>query len=411
MEYGCIGKRLVHSFSKEIHSYLFDYDYELCELSESELPGFFKNRDFRAINVTIPYKQAVIPFLDEIDAAAEKIGAVNTVVNRSGRLYGYNTDFFGLTSLLKHNGIELSGKKVLIAGGGGTSRTAAAVASALGAREIYRLSRSGETDCIAYDEAYRIHSDAGVIINTTPCGMFPNRGSAALDISRFGGLSGVADAVYNPLRSALVVSALERGIPASGGLYMLVAQAVAAAELFTGQTLPEDTCGRVWRKMADKKENVVLVGMPGCGKSTLGKRLADDLGFEFLDTDEEILRDTGKTPAQIISGEGESRFRDAESAVIARLAACQSAVISTGGGAVLREENMRALRENGKIIFVDRPLESLAVTGDRPLSDSREKLGKIYAARRPLYLAAGERAVCEGDLEENLNQIKKAAGK
>lgn len=411
MEYGCIGKKLVHSFSKEIHSYLFDYKYELCELDESELPAFFEKREFKAINVTIPYKQAVIPFLDVVDGAAEKIGAVNTVVNRSGKLYGYNTDFFGMTSLLKHNNIELSGKKVLIAGSGGTSKTAQAVATALGAAEIYRLSRSGENGCITYDAAYALHSDAEIIINTTPCGMFPKRGAAAVDISRFEKLCGVADAVYNPLRPALVVSALERGIPAAGGLYMLVAQAVAAAELFTGERLSENTSERVWRDMVGRKENIVLVGMPGCGKSTLGRLLAESCGFDFFDTDDEITKAVGKAPAEIITAQGEESFRNIESEIIAELSARQSAVIATGGGAVLRRENIRALRENGKIIFVDRPIESLAVTDDRPLSSNREKLEKIYDERRPLYLSAGERVICSGTAEQNLTLIKEAIGK
>lgn len=408
MEYGCIGERLVHSFSKEIHSKLFDYEYELLELKPEQLPKFLRSGSFKAINVTIPYKQAVIPYLGVIDPVAQSIGAVNTIVNRNGTLYGYNTDFYGMTALLKRNGIDPYGKKVIIAGGGGTSKTAAAVAAALGARECYRLSRSGENGCIGYDEAYRLHTDAGIIINTTPCGMFPHRGGAALDISRFPQLCGVADAVYNPLRSALVVAAAEREIPAAGGLYMLVAQAVKAAELFTGTPLPENKTDLVWREIAAEKENAVLIGMPGCGKTTIGKALAERLGKKFIDTDDEITHTAGKTPAQIITEQGEAAFRDIESRVISEVSAVQGAVIATGGGAVLRKENISALRENGEILFLDRPLEQLAVTFDRPLSQNRELLEKRYAERYPLYIASGKRVDCSADAEENTKRAERA---
>lgn len=408
MEYGCIGERLVHSFSKEIHSKLFDYEYELLELKPEQLPKFLRSGSFKAINVTIPYKQTVIPYLGVIDPVAQSIGAVNTIVNRNGTLYGYNTDFYGMTALLKRNGIDPYGKKVIIAGGGGTSKTAAAVAAALGARECYRLSRSGEEGCIGYDEAYRLHTDAAIIINTTPCGMFPHRGGTALDISRFPQLCGVADAVYNPLRSALVVAAAEREIPAAGGLYMLVAQAVKAAELFTGTSLPENKTDLVWREIAAEKENAVLIGMPGCGKTTIGKALAERLGKKFIDTDDEITRTAGKAPAQIITEQGEAAFRDIESRVISEVSAVQGAVIATGGGAVLRKENISALRENGKILFLDRPLEQLAVTFDRPLSQNRVLLERRYTERYPLYIASGKRVDCSADAEENTKRAERA---
>lgn len=411
MEYGCIGERLGHSFSKEIHARLFDYDYQLLELTPEQLPKFMTERSFKAVNVTIPYKQAVIPYLEYIDPKAREIGAVNTVVNRNGSLYGYNTDFSGLTALLKKSNIAPRGKKVLIAGSGGTSKTAAAVVAALGARECYRLSRSSGEETISYSEAYSAHSDADIIINTTPCGMFPNICGSALDISRFPKLCGVADAVYNPLRSQLVSDALERNIPAAGGLYMLVAQAVAAAELFTGESLPADTADRVWKEIAEEKENIVLIGMPGCGKSTVGKALAGKRGASFIDTDAEITSKTGKTPSELITKLGEEEFRKIESRVICELSAVQGAVIATGGGAVLKKENIFRLKQNGKLIFLDRPLEQLAVTSSRPLSSNTELLKKRYDERYSIFLSAGKRVDASGSVEETVLRTERAAKK
>ena len=409
MEYGLIGEHLSHSFSKEIHGKLFDYPYELCELSPAELSGFFKKREFSAINVTIPYKQAVIPLLDEVDPAAEKIGAVNTVINREGRLIGYNTDYMGLRALIEKSGVSLSRKKVLILGSGGTSRTAAVVCESLFAGEIYRVSRTAGENTISYDEAYEKHSDAEIIINTTPCGMFPQNGTAAVDISRFPALLGVFDAVYNPLRSALVLAAKKRGIVAEGGLYMLVAQAVFAAEFFTGKDLPAGTIDRVYREILGEKQNLVLIGMPGSGKTTLGKMVAKELGFSFVDTDVVITEKTGKTPAEIINEEGEQAFRDIEEKVIAEVAASQSRVIATGGGAVLREQNRDALKANGRVIFLDRKLEHLEVTADRPLSSDREKLQARYRERYPIYTAAADaRIECEYSKDRNVLKIKEA---
>lgn len=411
MEYGCIGEKLGHSFSKEIHAQLFDYSYELKELATDQVDGFMRARAFRAINVTIPYKQTVIPYLDEIDPAARRIGAVNTIVNRGGRLYGYNTDFSGMTALLQKNGLDPAGKKVLILGSGGTSKTAAAVVSALGAREYFRVSRTGSEGCITYEQAYADHADAQLIINTTPCGMFPRIGSTPVELNRFPRLLGVADAVYNPLRSALVVEAHERGIPAVGGLYMLVAQAVFAAEHFTGGHLPDGTIDRVFRTIEAGKENIVLIGMPGCGKTTLGQALAEALGMDFADSDEEIVKSAGVPIPEIFARQGEEGFRNLEAESIRALAARQHTVIATGGGAVLRRENTTLLRENGKILFLDRPPEMLAVTDDRPLSDSYEKLKKRYEERYELYCAAADvRVDCSGGIAENTERLRKAAG-
>ena len=267
MKYGCIGEHLKHSFSKEIHNALADYEYEIREIERENLSSFAEKKDFLAINVTIPYKELIMPHMYYIDGHARSIGAVNTVVNRGGLLYGYNTDFYGMSMLIRHAGVEIEGKKVVILGTGGTSKTSLAVAEALGARKIIRVSRTAREDAISYEEIYLCHTDADVIINTTPSGMFPNIFDAPVDISKFPTLSGVIDAVYNPLRTPLILAAKERGIAAEGGLYMLVAQAVRASEIFIDTKYDESETERVYEKIKREKENVVLVGMPASGKA------------------------------------------------------------------------------------------------------------------------------------------------
>lgn len=275
-KYGCIGKKLTHSFSKEIHSMLADYVYELIELDENEIEEFFSEKEFNAINVTIPYKQTVIPYLDSISDVAKRIGAVNTIVNKDGKLCGYNTDYYGMKALVVKAGIDLSNKKVLILGTGGTSRTARVLTEDMGAAEILTVSRSKRENYITYDEAVKEHSDAGVIINTTPSGMFPDCDSQPIDISVFNKLEGVVDAVYNPLRTNLVLDAKAKGIKAEGGLYMLVMQAAVAVEKFLGAEISETVSDNVFASVFASKENIVLTGMPGSGKSTVGRLLNVD---------------------------------------------------------------------------------------------------------------------------------------
>ena len=407
MKYGLIAKKLSHSFSKEIHGKLFDYDYQLREIPEQELGSFLEKREFTGINVTLPYKETVIPYLDEISERAAAIGAVNTIVSRCGKLYGDNTDFSGMAALIDRAGICLKDKKVLILGSGGTSKTANAVACHLGCKEVYRVSRSGRDGCISYEAAVKNHSDAQIIINTTPCGMYPELGKSAVDIDTFPKLEGVVDAVYNPLRSALVCDALEKGIPAVGGLYMLVAQAAYAAQLFVNETVPQEKIEEIYRQMRRQKENIVLIGMPGCGKSTVGKQLAESLGMDFIDTDEEIVRQAGRDIPQIFAQEGEASFRDRESAVVAQVAARQNGVIATGGGVVLRKENMRFLRQNGRIYFIDRPLEALEATPDRPLSCNRQDLARRYQERYGIYCAVCDRRIPSEGATEDIGQVIK----
>ena len=405
MKYGCIAERLGHSFSKEIHARLSDYEYELRELAAGELDAFMKKRDFLAINVTIPYKQAVIPYLDEIDPAAEEIGAVNTIVNRGGRLFGYNTDLSGMVALIKRIGLDLTGKKVLIAGTGGTAKTATAVSRLLGANEIYRLSRTPGGGAIGYDEAYAKHSDAKVIINTTPVGMYPRTEGCPISLERFKGLCGVVDAVYNPLRTNLVLEAQERGIAAEGGLYMLVAQAVQASEHFLGVRYPEGTIDRVYGEIISEKENIVLCGMPGCGKSTVGGLLSTMLGRELIDSDAEIVKREGREISRIFAEDGEGYFRDVEASVISELSALGGRIIATGGGAVLREDNVRALKRNGRLVFLDRPLSELLPTPDRPLALTKEAIEARYRERYPIYSAVADLTVKTDTPEETARKV------
>ena len=405
-KYGCIGEVLKHSFSREIHAALGEYEYRLIELKRDELGSFAEKGDFTGINVTIPYKELIIPYLYEIDAHAAAIGAVNTVVNREGRLYGYNTDFYGMSKLIEHAGVTVGGKKVAILGTGGTSKTALAVVSALGAREVVRVSRDGKEGAITYDELYSKHQDTEVIINTTPVGMYPNISSSPVSLDFFPALSGVIDAVYNPLRTELILSARERGIPSEGGLYMLVAQGVRASEIFLDTAYPEGTLEVIYRKMLSKKENIALIGMPASGKSTVGAIIADELGRDVLDSDTEIVKKCCKQIPDIFKESGEAHFRELESDVIASLSAMTSLIIATGGGAVLKKENIRNLKKNSRIYFIDRPLSALIPTEDRPLSSTREAIESRYRERYGIYLdSADVRIDADADAESVAEMI------
>ncbi|MBR6807272.1 MAG: shikimate dehydrogenase [Clostridia bacterium] len=388
-KYGCIGKKLTHSFSREIHRELADYEYELIELREEEVAPFFESRDFAAVNVTIPYKETVIPYLDEISDVARRIGAVNTVVNRGGRLFGYNTDYYGMRALAEKAGVDIVGKKVLILGTGGTSKTARTLCLDLGASEVLTVSRRKSESHITYEEATSHHTDAGVIINTTPSGMYPDVESKPIDISYFPRLEGVLDAVYNPLSTNLVLDARERGINAEGGLFMLVMQAVFAVEKFIGVKVSREKSAEVFGKILSSKENIVLTGMPGSGKSTVG-RLLKLSGFEFFDTDREIEKRCGCTCGELICREGEAYFRELEHQVILEVSSESRRIISTGGGAVLREDNVRALKRCGRLFFIDANLERLRATDSRPLSDTEDKLKRLYRERLPIYRATAD---------------------
>lgn len=391
MQYGLIGEHLSHSYSRQIHEQLADYRYELLELTPEQVAPFLAARAFRAINVTIPYKQAVIPYLDEISDTARRIGAVNTIVNRNGRLYGDNTDFAGLSALLDRMGLCLKGKKVLILGTGGTSKTTRAVAASKGAAQILRVSRSADgDDVIPYAQALASHTDAQILINTTPVGMYPKQDACPIAPDAFPRLEGVADAIYHPLRTDLVLLAQKRGIRAQGGLYMLAAQAAAASAVFLGKTPQPQQAERAYAEVLRETQNLVLIGMPTSGKTTVGRALAERSGKRFFDVDELLTAKLGMSIADFFARSGEDAFRALEQETIRALGTETGCVIATGGGVILREENLHRLRRNGCLIFLDRAPEKLFAAADRPLSSSRDALMQRYRERYDLYRAAAD---------------------
>ena len=398
-KYGCIGKKLSHSFSKEIHARLADYEYELIELDLEQVKPFLTGKNFNAINVTIPYKETVIPYLDEISDIARRIGAVNTIVNRDGKLLGYNTDYYGMKALIERVGLNFYGKKVLVLGTGGTSKTARVVAKDLGAKEILIVSRNKSSEYVDYAQALNVHKDAQIIINTTPSGMYPNVKGKPIDVFSFPKLEGVIDAVYNPLRTELILDAKEKGIKAEGGLYMLVMQAVVAVEKFLDKKIDKSVADKVFKEILSEKENVVLTGMPGSGKSTVGK-LLNIAGFEFIDTDKEIEDRAGCTIKDLIENKGEKFFRDLEEEVIFDVSQSSRRIISTGGGAILRKENVRRLKSNGKIFYIDAKIERLSSTDSRPLSNTKEKLEKLYLERKDIYNSTADEIVPDMETPE-----------
>ena len=397
MEYGLIGGKLGHSYSKLIHEMLCGYRYDLCPLpTEAEARAFLKKRLFKAINVTIPYKKLVMEYCTYIDPRAKAIGAVNTVVNKNGLLYGYNTDYSGFAHLCEAHGVDFAGRTVLILGTGGTHNTTSAVARDKGAAKILTVSRKPDPEKgeLSYTEA--LTNGAQIVINTTPAGMYPNVGVCNLDVAAMPGLEAVLDVVYNPDKTELILRAEEAGVPvAAGGLEMLVAQAVYAAEYFLGRTF-DDAAGEIDRITAALRRdtrNVALIGMPSSGKTTVGRALAEALGKRFVDLDEEIVKADGRSIPDIFAAEGEEGFRQKETAVIAQFAKEGRQLLSCGGGAVKKPENVRLLRQNGVVLFLDRPLDALTVGGGRPLSSSADALRTMYAERRPLYLAAADAVV------------------
>lgn len=385
MEYGLIGDRLGHSFSKVIHESIMDYKYDLVELDENEFDIFMKARDFKAINVTIPYKRAVIDYLDEIDNNVARIGTCNVVVNKDGRLYGYNSDYYGLMELIRVNGIEIKDRKCLILGSGGTSHTAYYVLKDMGAKDIQTVSRNKREGVITYDEAREL-KDTQIIVNTTPKGMYPDDNGQCIDIECFENLEGTVDVIFNPLRTNFILKAQEKGIKTAAGLYMLVAQAVKAIEYFKDIELDKKLIDDIYRRILKEKENIVLIGMPGCGKSTIAALLDKD----YLDTDRLIEEKYGRPPGTIIEEEGEKSFRDKESEVIAEVSKLSGKVISTGGGAVLRKENTDRLKRNGRLFYLQRELEKLQTGNGRPLSKDFESLKKLYEDRKEIYLKSAD---------------------
>lgn len=378
MNCGLLGRKLGHSYSPQIHSKLGTYNYQLFEKEPEQIKSFLKSGDFTGLNVTIPYKKDVIPFLDELSPQAQKLRAVNTIVRRENRLIGHNTDYFGFQTMVAESGLTVTGKKILVLGSGGASNTAVAVLEEMGARVVV-ISRSGEN----HYGNLQLHQDAYAIVNTTPVGMYPNAGISPIDLSLFPHIQGVLDVIYNPARTKLLLDAEERDIPAINGLLMLVAQAKEAAEWFTGCTIDNSKVREIYTALSSQMQNIVLIGMPGCGKSTIGKFIAEKSGRSFVDADEMTVKLAGKPIPQIFAEDGESVFRDWETNALKELGKQSGLVIATGGGCVTKQQNYPLLHQNGRIFWVQRNVQKLPVDG-RPLS-SQNNLEEMYRVRQPMY--------------------------
>lgn len=376
---GLLGQKLGHSYSPQIHRKLSDYSYLLFEKEPNEIENFLKTADFQGLNVTIPYKKSVIPYCDHLSDQAQKIGAVNTIVKRSdGTLIGHNTDYYGFRSMAERSGIDFTGKKVLVLGSGGASNTVCCVMKELSAKAIV-ISRTGENNY----QNLNLHKDCAAIINTTPIGMYPQTGASPLDISVFPKLECVMDLIYNPLHTKLLSDAQSRGIVTENGLWMLVAQAKESAEWFIGQAISDNKIEEIYHQLKLQTENIVLIGMPGCGKSTIGRILAEKLGRNFIDSDSIIEEKIGKPISEFLNTDNEQEFRKIETAVLEELGKQTGLVIATGGGCVTITENLPLLRQNGKIIWIRRDISSLSLDG-RPLSQ-KMNLTEMYRIRQPLY--------------------------
>ena len=399
MKCGLLGRKLGHSFSPMIHAHLGNYSYQLFEREPEDLEDFLRNGDWAGLNVTIPYKKDVIPYLDELSPVAAKLGAVNTIIRRDGRLIGHNTDFFGFQEMVRSSGLNLSEKKVLVLGTGGASKPVIAALEDLGA-EVISFSRSGENN---YENIHR-HADAAAIVNATPVGMYPQTGMAPVDNSLFPQLEGVLDIIYNPARTQLLLDAEKRGLVTVNGLLMLVAQAKEASEWFQGKALDDGLISTIHTALRRRTENIVLIGMPGSGKTTVGKALAERLGKTFVDADEELVKMAGKPIPEIFAEDGEDVFRAWETRVLEELGKKSGLILSTGGVCVTRERNYPLIHQNGTIFWLKRDLNKLPTDG-RPLSQVTP-LAAMYEKRRPLYAAFADAKIDnDGALENTLAQI------
>ena len=398
--YGLIGEKLGHSFSPAIHGKLAGYEYRLIELAPEELGYFLRSGQFGGLNVTIPYKKAVIPYCDELTPQARRIGSVNTILRRpDGTLLGHNTDYDGFAYLLRSAGAEVAGKKALVLGTGGASLTVHTVLKDLGVGESVAISRSGPDNYTNLDR----HADARIIVNATPVGMYPNTGTSPVDLSLFPSLEGVFDLIYNPAKTQFLLDGEKRGLLWANGLGMLVAQAKAAAELFLGRPIPDGRVADITREMEWDTRNLLLIGMPGCGKTTVGQALANRLGRKLVDTDALVEEAAGCTIPELFAREGEEAFRRLEHEILCRVGRESGLVIATGGGAVTRPENLDPMRQNSTVIFLRRPLDKLPVEG-RPISQANS-LEELYRRRLPLYQQAADWAVDNVSLDDTVTEI------
>ncbi len=413
MKYGLIGEHLGHSFSKQIQTRIAeienvkDYDYQLVELDKEEFKEFMEKKNFKGINVTIPYKKDVIPYLDEMDESAKAIGAVNTIINVDGKLKGYNTDFGGFLYMVKAHNVHMEGKKVLIIGNGGACAAVKAVCKHENAKDIVIVSRSANRGAIGYDEMYISHLDADIVVNTSPVGMFPNIVNAPIDVSWFHKLECVLDVVYNPILTRLCFEAQEADIKRVIGLEMLIAQAKYTFEIFENMSFDDSIIDEIKKEMLKDRCNIVLIGMPSAGKTTIGKMLEEKLGKEFFDLDDMIIAKVGKSIPEIFQESGETGFRAIETEVAIEASKMNNKIIATGGGVVKHKVNMDFLRLNGITIFIDRDIDKLISSDpNRPLSSSKQALQQMYKERYPLYQKyAAYIAVNNANIEETVDDI------
>ena len=416
MKYGLIGEHLGHSFSKQIQTRIAeienvkDYDYQLVELDKEEFKEFMEKKDFKGINVTIPYKKDVIPYLDEMDESAKAIGAVNTIINVDGKLKGYNTDFGGFLYMVKAHNVHMEGKKVLIIGNGGACAAVKAVCKHENAKDIVIVSRSANRGAISYDEMYTSHLDADIVVNTSPVGMFPNIVNAPIDVSWFHKLECVLDVVYIPILTRLCFEAQEADIKRVIGLEMLIAQAKYTFEIFENMSFDDSIIDEIKKEMLKDRCNIVLIGMPSAGKTTIGKMLEEKLGKEFFDLDDMIIAKAAKSIPEIFQESGETGFRAIETEVAIEASKMNNKIIATGGGVVKHKVNMDFLRLNGITIFIDRDIDKLISSDpNRPLSSSKQALQQMYKERYPLYQKyATYVAVNNANIDETVDDIVNA---
>ena len=399
---GLLGKTLGHSYSPLIHSYLGQYEYRLFEKQPHELEDFLKRGEFEGLNVTMPYKIEVIPYLDALSPIAARLGAVNTIVRREGKLIGHNTDYAGFLSMVHRSGLDPAAKKVLILGSGGASATAVAVMEDLGA-DVIVISRGGENN---YNNLYTMHTDAAIIVNTTPVGMYPNTDFSPISISAFPAHEGVLDVIYNPTNTMLLQLAQESGVHGMSGLWMLVAQAKEASEWFQNATIPEVRLAEIYRTVKAQMENIVLIGMPGCGKTTVGIALAEKLGRKFVDADAVIVEQAKMSIPEIFAKEGEEGFRSREIKVLSELGKQSGLVIATGGGCVTQAVNHSNLHQNGRIFWLKRQISQLPTDG-RPLSQ-KGNLEEMYRIRKPLYESFADVIIESETVDQAVQQIMEA---
>ncbi len=406
MKYGLIGEKLSYSYSKRVHELIGNYSYELKEIKKDNFEDFILKKDYKAINITIPYKEAVCKYVDCFDDSSKDIKCVNLLVNNDSKLIGYNTDYYGLLATIKRNNIDLNNKKILILGTGGTSKTAFKIAKELNAKQIVFVSRYKKEYAITYDIALKECNDFDVIINTTPVGMLNYSDELPLNISKFNNLEAVIDVIYNPINTLLILEAKKRNIKVAGGLYMLVYQAYYAYCLLSNNELDENKIEHIYQLIKKENQNIILIGMPCSGKSTISKKISKLLKINYIDSDEEIVKKINMSIKDFINRFGENKFREIEEEVIKSISKKRGNIVSTGGGVILNKNNINRLKENGIIIFIDRDVLKLEINEERPLSNTKEKMYELYKKRKKMYENYSDYIIKNNnDLDETINEV------